>query len=82
MVALMVELMVVVKTVQIAPMILPHMDPSAVIPPGMNMVLIVLRWKAIITGIVQVAIVLVTVAELMAEMEVQEVMSFLEPMLA
>ena len=39
-----VELLVAaVKTVMIAPMILLHMDPNAVIQHGMSMVLIVLR---------------------------------------
>ncbi len=38
-----------------APMILPHMDLSAVIQPGMNMVLTVLILKATITGIAQAA---------------------------
>ena len=36
-------LVVAVQTVKIAPMILPHMDPNAVIQLGMSMVLIVLR---------------------------------------
>ena len=44
-------LVAAVQTVMIAPMILLHMDPSAVIQPGMSMVLIVPHWKAAITGI-------------------------------
>ena len=36
-------LAVALQTVKIAPMILPHMDPSVVIQHGMSMVLIVLR---------------------------------------
>ena len=47
---------VAVKIVMTANMILPHMDPSAVIQPGMSMVLIVLHWKAAITGIAQAVI--------------------------
>ena len=37
------QLAVAVQTVMIVPMILPHMDPSAVIQLGMSMVLIVPR---------------------------------------
>ena len=73
-VALVVALTVAVKTVQIAPMILPHMDPSAVIQPGMNMVLIVPHWKATIIGIAPVATALVIVAALMAALMVVAVM--------
>ena len=52
-------LAVAVKTAQIALMILPHMDLSAVIRHGMNMEVTVLIWKAIITGIVPVVLALV-----------------------
>ena len=57
--------MAATNPVMIVNMILPHMDPSAVIQPGMSMVLIVLHWKAAITGIAQAVIVLVTVVALM-----------------
>ena len=56
---------VAVKTAMTANTILPHMDLSAVIQPGMNMVLIVPHWKVVTAGIAQAVIVLVTVAELM-----------------
>jgi len=59
-----------VKTVMTVSMILLHMDLSAVIQPGVNMVLIVLHWKATITGIAQAVIVLVTVVVLMAALMV------------
>ena len=55
-----------VKIVMTANMILPHMDPSAVIRHGMNMVLIALHWKATITGIVLVVAAQVIVVALMA----------------
>ena len=63
-------LAVAVKTVMIAPMILLHMDPSAVIQPGMSMVLIVPHWKAAMAGIAQVVHVLVTVVALMVALMV------------
>jgi len=50
------QLAVAVQTVMTANMILRHMDPNAVIQPGMSMVLIVLHWKAAITGIAQAVI--------------------------
>ena len=50
---------VAVKIVMTVNMILHHMDPNAVIQPGMNMVLIVLRWKVVTTGIVQAVAALV-----------------------
>jgi len=60
-VVLLVALMVEVQTVMTVYMTLPHMDPNAVILPGMNMVLIVPHWKVAITGIVPVVHALVTV---------------------
>jgi hypothetical protein len=63
-------LVVAVKTAVTAPMILPHMDLSAVIQPGMNMVLIAPRWKATIAGIAQAVIVLVMVVALMVALMV------------
>jgi len=53
--------LVEVLTVKTVYMILHHMDPNAVIQPGMNMVLIVPHWKVAITGIVPVVHALVTV---------------------
>ena len=61
---------VAVKTVMIVNMILLHMAPSAVIQPGMSMVLIVPHWKAAMAGIAQVVHVLVTVVELMVALMV------------
>ena len=55
---------VAVKTVMIVNMILPIMDPNAVIQHGMSMVLIVPHWKVTIAGIAQVVNVLVTVVVL------------------
>jgi len=63
-------LVVAVQTVMTAPMILPHMDLSAVIQHGMNLVLIVLLLKAITTGIVQAVNVLVIVVALMVALMV------------
>ena len=59
-------LVAAVQTVMIAPMILLHMDPSAVIQPGMSLVLIVPHWKAAITGIVLDVHALVTATLLLA----------------
>ena len=66
-------LAVVVKTAMIAPMILLHMDPSAVIQPGMNMVLIVPHWKVVTTGIAQAVIVLVILVAVMVVVNAQMV---------
>ena len=63
-------LVVAVQTVMTAPMIGQLMDPSAVIQLGMNMVLIVPRYKVHMAGIVPAVIVLVTVAALMVALMV------------
>ena len=63
-----------VKTAMTANMILLLTDPSAVIRPGMSMVLIVLLLKAITTGIVQaVNVLVIVVAQMVALMVVQMV---------
>ncbi len=59
-VVLLVALMVEVQTVKTVYMTLPLMVVNVVILPGMSMALIVLHWKAAITGIVPVVHALVT----------------------
>ena len=66
-------LVVAVKIVMTAPMILLHMDLSAVIPHGMNMVLIVPHWKVVTTGIAQAVIVLVILVVVMVVVNAQMV---------
>jgi len=58
-----VQQVAAVKIVMTANMILPLMDPSAVIQPGMSMGLTVLTWKPIIAGIALVVAVQVMVTQ-------------------